>query len=152
MNLKCPQCGLVNWESTTVCERCGAKLSNVQQTESAKPMSGLASDITQVSSAPPPVYSSPESPAAFARRRVEFEYQMLQVPPTISVKAKEARGNEAAYYLQYVVNEQAAKGWEFYRVDTIGVVSNPGCLAGLFGGQQTTTDYYVVTFRKEKHS
>jgi hypothetical protein len=53
-----------------------------------------------------------------------YEYKMIQVPPTIVVKAKEERGNEAAYYLQFLANEQAAQGWDFYRVDTVGVVAS----------------------------
>lgn len=74
---------------------------------------------------------------------------MIQIPPTITVKAKEMQGNEAAYYLQSIANEQAAQGWEFYRVDTVGVLTQPGCLAALFGASQSVIQYYVVTFRKE---
>ncbi len=74
---------------------------------------------------------------------------MRQIPPTISVKQKEVQGNEAAYYLQSIANEQAAQGWEFYRVDTVGVVTNPGCLASLLGAKQMHIEYYVVTFRKQ---
>ncbi|MHB9130445.1 MAG: DUF4177 domain-containing protein [Armatimonadota bacterium] len=79
-----------------------------------------------------------------------FEYKMVQVPPTIVVQAKEARGNEAAYYLEQVANQYAAQGWEFYRVDTVGVVTQPGCLAGILGAKQTVVDYFVVTFRRQK--
>lgn len=79
-----------------------------------------------------------------------YEYKMVQIPPAISVNAREARGQEAAYYLQGVVNEHAAQGWEFYRVDTIGVVTNPGCLGSLLGQKQSVIDYFVVTFRKSK--
>ncbi len=60
---------------------------------------------------------------------MEYEYKMVQIPPTIVVQQREARGNEAAYYLQSIANEQAAEGWDFYRVDTVGVESRPGCLA-----------------------
>lgn len=78
-----------------------------------------------------------------------YEYKMIQAPSTIEVEEKERRGNEAAYYLQSLANEQAAQGWEFYRVDTVGVVSKPGCLASLFGAKETFYEYYVVTFRRE---
>jgi hypothetical protein len=78
-----------------------------------------------------------------------YEYKMVQIPPTIVVKAAEHRGNEAAYYLQSVANEQARQGWEFYRVDTVGVVTQPGCLGMLFGQKQTSFEYYVVTFRRQ---
>lgn len=79
-----------------------------------------------------------------------YEYKMVQVPPTIVVKESEYRGQEAAYYLQSIVNELATEGWEFYRVDTIGVVTKPGCLGALLGQKETLREYYVVTFRRPK--
>ena len=45
------------------------------------------------------------------------------------------------------VNQMAVQGWEFYRVDPIGVEVRPGCLAGLFGAFVQQITYYVVTFR-----
>ena len=77
-----------------------------------------------------------------------YQYKMIQVPPNIIVKEKDQRGNEAAYYLQSLVNEQATEGWEYYRVDTVGVVTPVGCMAALFGAKETLREYYVVTFRK----
>ena len=79
-----------------------------------------------------------------------YEYKMVQVPPTIKVKAKEERGNEAAIYLKSLVDKHAVEGWEYYRVDTIGVLTEPGCLASLIGTKQTLIQHYVVTFRREK--
>ncbi len=79
-----------------------------------------------------------------------YEYKMIQVPPNIVVKEKEHKGNEAAYYLQSLVNEQAVEGWEFYRINTVGVVISAGCLATLFGARETLREYYVVTFRKSR--
>lgn len=79
-----------------------------------------------------------------------YEYKMLQIPPTIVVKAHEHRGNEAAYYLQSISNQEAQQGWEFYRVDTVGVVTQPGCLGVLLGQKQTMIEYYVVTFRRQR--
>ena len=80
---------------------------------------------------------------------MSFQYMMVQIPPRIVVKQKEHRGNEAAFYLQSVANEHAQQGWEFFRVDTVGVISQPGCLASLFGASQMTLEYYVVTFRRQ---
>lgn len=80
---------------------------------------------------------------------MNFEYFMVQVPPTIQVKQKEFMGNEAAYFLQTTANQYAAQGWEFYRVDSIGVAVQPGCLAALLGQKQTLISYYVVTFRRQ---
>jgi hypothetical protein len=79
-----------------------------------------------------------------------YEYKMVQIPPTIVVKAKEERGQEAATYLESLANAQADEGWEFYRVDTVGIVSQPGCLASLMGAKQTLVHYFVVTFRRPK--
>ena len=76
-----------------------------------------------------------------------FQYKMVQVPPTISVKSKEYKGSEAATYLDDIVNQMATQGWEFYRVDPIGVQVRPGCLAGLFGQRVQERTFYVITFR-----
>lgn len=79
---------------------------------------------------------------------MNYTYKMIQIPPNIAVGDKES-GKEAALYLQTTVNNQARDGWEFYRVDPIGVQVNPGCLGLLMGRKQELTTYYVITFRKE---
>jgi hypothetical protein len=81
---------------------------------------------------------------------MSYQYKMVQVPPAIRVKAKEHQGGEAAAYLEEIVNEWAQKGWEFYRVDSIGVRTEPGCLGSLIGQKVQLMEYYVITFRKEK--
>ncbi len=80
---------------------------------------------------------------------MSFEYKMVQIPPNVSVQAQ-AQGNEAAGYMQSVVNSEATEGWEFYRVDSIGVEVQPGCLGGLFGREAEGSVYYVITFRQKK--
>ena len=77
-----------------------------------------------------------------------YQYKMVQVPPNIEVQAKQHKGNEAAAYLEGIVNANARDGWEFYRVDAIGVNVTPGCLAGLLGQKEAFNTYYVVSFRK----
>lgn len=37
---------------------------------------------------------------------------------------------QAAEHLEAIVNEMAGEGWEFFRVDSVGFVEQPGCLAG----------------------
>ncbi|AHK21391.1 MULTISPECIES: hypothetical protein [Yersinia pseudotuberculosis complex] len=75
-----------------------------------------------------------------------FTYKMVQIPPNISVNAKANKNGIAAQYLEEVVNSWASEGWEFQRIDTIGIDEKPGC----FGGNKSTlTHYYVITFRKE---
>lgn len=76
-----------------------------------------------------------------------YTYKMVQIPPNIEVNKKE-KHNAAAYYLQNVVNEYPEDGWEFLRVDEIGVQEKPGCLAALFGQKSFPVNYYVITFRK----
>jgi len=82
------------------------------------------------------------------------QYRMIQIPPNVSLTAKKLFGKApstsevAAKYLEHVVNEEAQGGWEFLRVDTIGVSSSPGCLASLFGAKETIVSYYVITFKK----
>lgn len=85
-----------------------------------------------------------------------YQYRMVQTPRSISVTGAE-EGNEAARYLESLVNGQVQEGWEFFRVDSIGVEVRPGCLAGLLhtltqgilGSGITHDTYYVVTFRRE---
>lgn len=62
-----------------------------------------------------------------------YVYKMVQVPPNIEVQANKHRGNEAAVYLETVVNEYASEGWEFYRIDSIGVSVKAGCFDALKG-------------------
>jgi len=78
-----------------------------------------------------------------------YEYHMVQVPPTISVKAGQG-GGAAAYYLQEIVDKFAQDGWEFYRIETIGVLEQPGCgcLAALLGIRAQVREQYVVVFRR----
>lgn len=79
-----------------------------------------------------------------------YEYKMVQIPRNTEVQAKAHKGNEAATYLEKIVNEHASEGWEFQRIDSIGVQVQPGGMAYLFGQEAETSSYYVITFRKEK--
>jgi len=51
--------------------------------------------------------------------------------------------------MESVVNQMAEQGWEFYRVDSIGVQLEPGCLGALLGQKAAERAYYVITFRKQ---
>ena len=119
----CKFCGQLLDATATECSRCGAGTPY-----------GVVLDGQQLE-------------LAADRSLQRYEYRMVQIPPSITVK--QAFGNEAAIYLQSIVNDQASQGWEFIRVDTIGINVPPGCLVGLFGGQTTTRQYYVVTFRRD---
>lgn len=82
-------------------------------------------------------------------------YKMVPIPPNIQVSAPSLFAKTpdpsaaAAQYLENAVNEMARQGWEFHRVDSIGVKSNPGCLGIFFGQKAFDTMYYVMTFRRD---
>jgi len=76
---------------------------------------------------------------------MKFEYKMIQESPNVVVKGN--TGQEGALFLQEIVNAQAIEGWEFYRIDTIGVSQSAGCLG--FGSNTPPIHYYVITFRRE---
>ena len=82
-------------------------------------------------------------------------YRMIQIPPNLTIAAKGILGKApdpsqvAAQYLEHGVNEMARQGWEFHRVDAIGVKTTPGCLAGLLGSKESESIYYVMTFRRD---
>lgn len=79
-----------------------------------------------------------------------YIYKMVQVPPNIEVRAKEHRGNEAAVYLQNVVNTHAEDRWESYQIDTIGVSVKPECFDALMGKKNVLNQYYVISLRKPR--
>ena len=76
-----------------------------------------------------------------------YAYRVVQIPANIQISRKHFQGGEAASYMESVINEHAAQGWEFYRVDQIGVQVNPGCLGALLGREASELKYYVITFR-----
>jgi len=83
--------------------------------------------------------------AAVGPRR--WRYKMVQIPPNVAIEEGTSTRGVAAGYLELLVEKHAELGWEFYRVETIGIRINPGCLAALLGGQSQMELYYVVTFR-----
>lgn len=80
---------------------------------------------------------------------MKYTYKMVQIPPNIEVQAKKHKGSEAANYLQNVVNAHAEEGWEFHRIDSIGVKTTAGCFAALFGHKASFDHYHVISFRRQ---
>jgi hypothetical protein len=105
--------------------------------------------IAQPEKGPPPLPGQrrPDTQIAATRGRA-YTYKMVQIPPSITVKDGVPVGHQAAAYLEGVVNGMAEQGWEFYRIDSIGVRVTPGCLMALIGVPATNLQYYVVTFRR----
>lgn len=77
-----------------------------------------------------------------------YVYSTVQIPPNIQTDRRES-GNEAAIYLDKVINSKAAEGWEFQSVESIGVSVKPGCLEALKGTKQAFNTYYVIVFKRE---
>ena len=77
-----------------------------------------------------------------------YEYRM--VPLALTVSGNDA--NAASSYLEGVVGEQAASGWEFYRIDSFEVHRPQGCLntitMGMLGQGEATAAVQVATFRR----
>lgn len=144
----CRSCGVQfkcgwDWANEVYCKKCwhnGAAKEHYQREANGDPsaVQGAASDRAQG--------AAPEEPAAGPPSK--YEYQMIQIPPSLSVSAESRAGNEAASYLQTVVNGQARRGWDFYRIDTFGIIENPGCLLGLLGVRAQHRNHFVVTFRR----
>jgi hypothetical protein len=78
-----------------------------------------------------------------------YEYKMVQIPTEIEVADTGQPGAAAALFLQSVINQHAEQGWEFYRVDSIGVRRKPDWFRRLFGHEGSFVTYYVITLRRE---
>jgi hypothetical protein len=72
---------------------------------------------------------------------------MVQIPRNKVVARGKDTGSETATYLQNMANQFARGGWEFYRIDTVGVV-NPGFLGAADLGEDKFTAYQIITFRR----
>jgi len=83
--------------------------------------------------------SAPPVPAA-------YEYLVHQLPPNVSVNAKDS-GSALANYLTEYMNKMAVNGWEFHRMDTMSETRPAGCL-GI--GSAVTSHFAVVTFRRPR--
>ena len=82
---------------------------------------------------------------------MSYTYKTVPMAPEISSTSKKKQGEQAAAYLQSIINKHARDDWEFHRVDSFTVSRPAGCLA-LFGQGDEKTAYYVATFRRAKHS
>jgi hypothetical protein len=77
-----------------------------------------------------------------------YEYYMVQIPSTFAGRQGQTTGTEIASYVQEWANKLAAQGWEFYRIDSMGMTEMPGCLS--FGSGSTYTQYSIMTFRRPR--
>jgi hypothetical protein len=78
---------------------------------------------------------------------MKYEYRV--VPFAGVTKQKDRRpGATLANQLAGLIQEVAAEGWEFYRVDHVSINIRGGCLFGLFSAQVATQTYDMVIFRR----
>lgn len=77
-----------------------------------------------------------------------YDFKMIQLPQTFALQKD--TGKEVAVYLEKLSQDMSVQGWQFYRIDQVGVAVSPGCLGAMTGVKQTMTYYNVVTFRKAK--
>ena len=82
---------------TIICKFCGQILS------------GTATECTRCGAGTPyGVALADQQDALESSWLQRYEYDMVQIPPNITVK--QATGNDAAIYLQRIVNEHASRG------------------------------------------
>jgi hypothetical protein len=84
-----------------------------------------------------------------ASPQARYTYKMLQIPKGVLLESSKGQATAAAIYMEKTVNEMAATGWEFQRVDTMNIVVNPGCFGVLAGEKASNQAEYVLTFRRE---
>lgn len=100
-------------------------------------------------SSQPPFKIQPTATSLVNNQQPLYEYHMIQIPSNFFMKANQVQGNEIALYVQDCANRNS-DSWEFYRIDTMTMTANPGCLSALFGGKPAYTEYSVMTFRRLK--
>lgn len=54
----------------------------------------------------------------------------------------------ASKQLEDVIHQHVKQGWEFVEVSHINILTQPGCIASLFGAKVTTVVFDQVIFRK----
>lgn len=77
-----------------------------------------------------------------------FAYKMVPLPPVVDPARDRPLARQAAEGLQETVEKHAVGGWEFFRVDTVEVEVQPGCLGVLLAQGPRLVNYQVVTFRR----
>jgi hypothetical protein len=143
IDVTCPECGNQYQVSNELagrsvnCPQCEARL-RVAAITARKPLPPPASEEI------PEAEEAPEF-------RCEWIYKMVQLPPRIAVSSSKELGTAGAKFLQDEVNHYARKGWEFYRVDAIGVSVQPSFTDEFFmRDKEKHSVFYVITFRKRR--
>ncbi len=74
-----------------------------------------------------------------------YEYRVLPYPEVLEDR------NQMIPHLEEMIAEGAVKGWEFYRIDAIGVdIAQPKGCAAFFATPKSRREHmHIVTFRRE---
>jgi hypothetical protein len=75
-----------------------------------------------------------------------FEYKVVPFIGKIRASGSPA---EVGQQLQAAISGQAHDGWEFYQLADVNIQVAPGCLAGLFGGQDSYVRFDQLIFRRQ---
>jgi hypothetical protein len=79
------------------------------------------------------------------------KYEYLAVPFVGQLKQgvfSVENAKKVTEQLQGVINHYVQQGYEFYRIDKVGVQVTPGCMASLFGASVSSITFDQVIFRR----
>lgn len=79
------------------------------------------------------------------------QYQYRVVPFVGQLKSgvfSVENAGKVSQQLQDLINQHAAGGWEFYRIDKVDIQVSAGCLAGLLGAKSGIISFDQVVFRR----
>ena len=82
---------------------------------------------------------------------VSHEYKVVPFRGQIKTGLFSSEGpSVASKQLEGVIHQFVGEGWEFMEVSHIHILTEPGCIAGLFGQRATTIVYDQVIFRRPR--
>jgi hypothetical protein len=75
-----------------------------------------------------------------------YKYKFISVPKNF-VSNINSGYQKVEDFMQKTVDDMVKQGWEFYRIDSVTVTEQPGCLQGLLGAKETFHDVNIICFR-----
>ena len=70
------------------------------------------------------------------------------VAPFMGILKSGGNAGEVSSQLEQLINEYAAKGWEFYQLSDVNIEVKPGCIGGLLGRESDYVVYDQAIFRR----
>jgi hypothetical protein len=84
--------------------------------------------------------------ADLLRSATGYDYRV--VPLSITTESVGSEAHVAAERVGRVVAQMAAEGWDFYRIDAVGVEVRPGCLGAILGQTSAERSCSLAIFRR----